>query len=90
MLPEHANEETFKRARAYVWQLAQDEISDPCETKVVRTRDVAEAIISHAVDVDLIILGLQRFSRRRKMFGDLSLRVVRDTKCGIIMISRRG
>jgi nucleotide-binding universal stress UspA family protein len=73
-----------------VAQLAQDEISGQVDTKVVRADDVAEAIISHAADVDLIILGLQRFGRRRKIFGDISLKVVRDTECGIIMVSRRG
>jgi len=46
--------------------------------------------VDKASESDLVILGLQRLGRRRKMFGDTAMMIARDTGCGIIMISQRG
>ena len=55
-----------------------------------KSRDVAAEIGRRTVESDLVILGLQRFGRRRKLFGELTLQIARGTQCGIIMIGRRG
>ena len=57
---------------------------------VVEWDDVTMEIARRAMESDLVILGLQRFGRRRKLFGDLTLRLARNTTCGIIMIGRGG
>ena len=90
ILPEPANQETCEKTQEDLSRVAQDEVSCHHQIKVIRANDVAEAITRHAADADLMILGLQRFNRRHKMFGEVTLRVARDTQCGMIMISRRG
>jgi nucleotide-binding universal stress UspA family protein len=44
----------------------------------------------YAADNDLVILGLQRLGRRRKLLGEIAVNMARDTSCALIMISRRG
>jgi len=49
-----------------------------------------EAVVDHARKYDLIILGVQRVSRNRRLFGQFAMEVAHRTECPIIMISRRG
>ena len=49
-----------------------------------------EAVVEHARKYDLIILGVQRVSRNRRLFGQFAMEVAHRTECPIIMISRRG
>lgn len=58
--------------------------------EVLRHDDPGEAIVDLAEDSDLIVLGLQRLSRRHKAFGRISLRIARDSSCATILVSRRG
>lgn len=71
-------------------RIAQDEVPGPATTEIVKNHDVASEISRRAMESDLVILVLQRTGRRRKLFGELSLRIARNTNCGIIMIGRGG
>jgi len=71
-------------------RIALDEVPGPAATEIVKSQDVTTEITRRAMESDLVILGLQRSGRRRKLFGDLTLRIARSTNCGIIMIGRRG
>jgi len=57
---------------------------------VVRARSVAEEVNRRAATADLVILGVQRLHRRRKMIGEVALQIARHTSCALLMISRRG
>ena len=90
VLPTAANSREHERA---VWELnrvAKDEVPGDARTVIVAEDDVAGAVTRQAMDADLVVLGLQRLDPRRKIIGDLALRVARETGCGIIIISRRG
>jgi hypothetical protein len=71
-------------------RIALDEVPGPATTEVVKSHDVSMEIARRAMESDLVILGLQRSGRRRKLFGDLSLQIARSTNSGIIMIGSRG
>ncbi len=38
----------------------------------------------------LLMLGLQRIGRRRKLFGQIAFEILQQTDCPAILISRRG
>ncbi|MFH1679056.1 MAG: universal stress protein [Candidatus Eisenbacteria bacterium] len=90
VFPEGTPAVTRERARRDLARLAEDEIPGPCELEMIESGDVAKEVAARAADHDLVVLGLQRLGRRRKVFGDAALRIARTTDCGIIMTSRRG
>ncbi len=90
VLPEGAPPAAEKHAERDLKRIAQDEVPGPAATETVKSGDVALEIGRRAKESDLLILGLQRFGRRGKLFGELTLRIARSTQCGIIMIGRRG
>jgi nucleotide-binding universal stress UspA family protein len=71
-------------------RIALDEVPGPAGTEIVKSHDVTTEITRRAMESDLVVLGLQRSGRRRKLFGELTLQIARSTNCGIIMIGRRG
>ncbi len=90
VLPPDASPHACAKARRELDRLARDEARGHSETHVVQSASVADAITMEAAGCDLVILGLQRFSRRHKVFGAMTLNIARGTDCGLIMISRRG
>jgi len=57
---------------------------------VVKSADVVAELAGHASQSDLVVIGLQRHGRKRKAFGEMTLRLAGATDCPLIMISRRG
>lgn len=90
VVPSTAVPRDQERAAAELRRVAKDEVAGDARAIVVAEDDVANAVARHAAEADLVVLGLRRIGQRRKVFGDLALRVARETNCGIIMISRRG
>ncbi len=90
VLPPQATERECDRARQELARIARDEVPGKSRIVVAQAANVAEEVARHAAESDLVVLGLQRLGRRQKMFGDVVLRVARDTSCPILMISRRG
>ena len=90
VLPEHASQETMARARRDLNVLAEDEVDGQYHPRIARSNSAADEIIRQANDSDLVILGLQRLGRKRKVFGDVTLHIIRNTQSPIIMISGRG
>jgi nucleotide-binding universal stress UspA family protein len=48
-----------------------------------------DTILEHAGPCDLMLMGLQKHSRDQKVFGPVSLEIVRRAKCGILFLSGR-
>jgi len=90
VLPEDAAWQKIDHSRKMLFQIAEDQVPHgQFKVQIVKNNNVSEEIISHAEESDLMILGLQRFSRRRKEFGKLPLYIAQQTKCPMLMISRR-
>jgi len=90
ILPEQATDKAVRKASRWLQQLARDEMSCEAVIDVIRSNRVEEHIIKRATDTDLIILGLQRFGRHQKLFGEKVLGIARNTDCGLIMINCKG
>lgn len=90
ILPAHAGEREQAAARRELTERARDEVAGEAKLAVACTDDVVGELTRRAAENDLVILGLQRLRRRRKVFGDVALRMARETSCGLVMISRRG
>jgi nucleotide-binding universal stress UspA family protein len=90
VLPENAPPQACTRARRELARVARDEAPGIARVKVVQSDDAGQVIVEHAAESDLVILGVQRLSRRRKAFGHVTLRVAEETDCPILIISHRG
>jgi len=90
VLPDGTLPAVERNAERGLKRIALDEVPGPAATEVVKSHDVTAEITRRAMESDLVILGLQRPGRRRKLFGDLTLQIARSTNSGIIMIGSRG
>jgi basic amino acid/polyamine antiporter, APA family len=90
ILPEDASDQVYERDRSHLLVIARDEAPAASETSLIRSADAAAEIIRAATETDLVVLGLQRLGPRQKVFGDFTLRIARETRCPLIMVSRRG
>ena len=70
--------------------LAQDETPGGSEVLVVATDDVGGEILRRVADCDLVVMGLQRKGRSRKVLGAIPLDIARRAAATLIMISQRG
>jgi len=87
ILEEKVKAQAMEKIRVKLTRIAREEVPGAPEVVVVQSDDVFETIIEHATESDLVILGLQRLKDGRRVFGELALRVARETHCAIIMIS---
>jgi amino acid transporter len=88
VLPARVNRDVVIQVRRELKRLCDDEAPGIGVGEVVQSDDVATALAERAADSDLVILGLQRLSRRRKVFSEISLRVAKVSGGATIMISR--
>jgi nucleotide-binding universal stress UspA family protein len=90
VLPLSARPEDVRRARRDLVRLADDEVRQPCRVEVSQSDAALELIVERADESDLLILGVQRLGRRKKLFGGFTRELARRTSCPMIVISRRG
>jgi len=90
VMPEVTSPKDKIRALRNLLKLARYETRGRGTARVLLRDSIEETVIEQAADVDLLILGSQRLSRRRKLLGDFTLRVASQTNCAMIVISRRG
>jgi amino acid transporter len=85
-----ASEAEIRRVRSELERLARDEVPAPASVEVVRADDVVAALARRSEDHDLVVLGMQRPRRRRKVFGTVPLQLARETACPLIIVGQRG
>lgn len=83
-------DEAARRLEGEVRAMAGDEASGPYDLQIVHSADPGGEIVARAADHDAVVLGMQRRSRHQKVFGDIPLRIARETAVPLILISRRG
>jgi len=88
-LPSATDPVTERRARRDLRKLARDEAPGVSTATITLIDDVVEEVVARAADSDLVILGIQRLGRRRKVFGDRVLEIAERTTGPLMMISRR-
>lgn len=90
ILSENSSKQAANKARHYLARLAKDEVPGRARVSVRRHDDTLATISGLSAKYDLVILGLQRFGRYHKAFGEFTLNLARETDCPIMMLSRRG
>ena len=90
VLPTSAKPDEIRRARRELRHLADGTVREPCNKEVVQSDDALATIAARADESDLLILGVQRHGRRKKLFGDFTRSIAQRTSCPIIVMSRRG
>ncbi len=89
VLPAAANGETIHRAKEELGKLANDEAPRVSKALVALRDDVVAEVGERAAESDLVILGLQRASRGRGVFGEKVLEIAETIPGPLLMISQR-
>lgn len=89
VLPTSTPEQARRRAEHLWSRLVTDETSAGSRVQVVLNDDVASAILEAAPEADLVVLGLNKLDPRRRVFGPLTTRLVRDMTSGVMVIGQR-
>jgi hypothetical protein len=85
-----ATDGDLKWMRYKLARFAGDEVPTEPKVEVVRKKNVIDGVREYAAESDLVILGIQRMGRRKKVFGDIAMEIARVTPGATILISRRG
>ncbi len=86
----NAADEVERRSMRELKQLGAVEAPGHHESRLLRSDSVTEEIVRQSEQCDLLILGLQRLGRRRKVFGSVARGIAAKAQCAIIFISRKG
>ncbi|TWU42084.1 amino acid permease [Novipirellula artificiosorum] len=78
-----------RRAERDLQRLAGD-LCEGSQVDVVLSSDAIAAVAHRCDEADVLILGVQRVGRRKKLFGDFTRALADRTDCPIIVMSRRG
>ncbi|MEM6688322.1 MAG: amino acid permease [Planctomycetota bacterium] len=70
-------------------RLASMTFSGTSRCVLLRSEDPIETIVREAADADLLILGVQRDGKGRKLFGRFTRHISRQTQCPLMTISHR-
>ena len=89
VLPRKTNPETVRQVHEDLRKLAQDEAPSVSQGVVVMSDDMVAEVVERSAGSDLVILGLQRIGRRRKVFGEQMLEIAQAVKCPLLMINQR-
>ncbi len=90
VLPADATVDDRRRSERMLRQVANDEVRRPCQIEVLTNDDPLAAVAARADNSDLLILGVQRHGRHKKLFGGFTRQLAQRTNCPLIVISRRG
>ncbi len=89
IVPASTSAQALKRIHQELLLFAQEEVPGTPNIEIIlQSGPVAEEVAGLAQNYDLVVLGLPRLSHRRRVFGDVTLAIARDTACALIMISR--
>jgi amino acid transporter/nucleotide-binding universal stress UspA family protein len=88
VMPERTSDSEMKRAEGELKRLARDEARGAGVAVVARSDDYVAEIVWRAARCDLMILGLSRSDRRRRVFGERALEIAEATDCPLLMISQ--
>lgn len=90
VLPQNSPRNAILKAEKWLTEMAKDELAVDVQIEVYCSDSGIDWIIERAADVDLLVLGMQRFARHQKFLGETVLRIARQTDCGLILINRKG
>ena len=90
VIPPDSTRAAVRKAEIWLNEMAKDELGGNSKIEVCCSENPVDRIVERAADVDLLVLGTQRFARHQKFLGETTLRIARQTSCGLILINRNG
>ena len=90
VLPTGSRPDEIRRARRDLELLIDDDVSDRCHVDVKQSDDAVATVAELADQSDLLVLGVQRLHRHKKLFGTFTRQIAQRTDCPLIVMSRRG
>ena len=88
VLPEALPPAERRSAQEALELLAAEEVPDQARAELAHGDDVAGTLIERAGECDLVILGVLRRGPHQKAISAVARRVIAETSCPVIMISR--
>lgn len=89
IVPEDTNEIRHRAASRHLNRLAHDLCDHYKSADVVRSDDAIATVVEAAKDCDLLVLGVQRMGKGKKLFGKFVLDIARQVDCPIAVVYRR-
>jgi len=89
VVPENTPDNRFRTVTRHLRQFARDLYEGEGDTQLVRSDQPLDVIVDAARECDLLVLGVQRTSRRRMLFGPFIFSLARRTSCPIVVVCRR-
>ncbi len=89
IVPEDTNDIRHQAATRHLRRLAHDLCDHYESAEVIRSNDAIETVAEAAKDCDLLVLGVQRIGKGRKLFGNFVLSIARRVDCPIAVVCRR-
>lgn len=86
VVPPRATDKERAEVEAWLSRTAGEEVPAGASVEVLAGEDPAATIAARAADADLVILGMVRAGRRRA-FGDVGLRIARQSPCATLMLT---
>lgn len=90
VLSNSSNQKERQRAERDLRRRADDEAGRSAKTELIIHDHACEAIVERSQDTDLLILGVQRVQRQKKLVGSFTRKLAASTPVPIIALSRRG
>lgn len=90
VLPEGSSQAERGRAERALRDMAYELWPSTPGIEVATGSEPVKAVAERAVASDLVILGVQRMSRRQKLFGHFTLKLAREISTPMLVISSRG
>jgi amino acid transporter len=90
IVPQDVSDRKLKWIQYKMSVFAEEETPLHPQMTVIRSNDIISTIKEHTNKSDLVVLGLQRFGRRKKFFGSIELEIVYEIPAATILISRKG
>ena len=88
VIPAAADEDEMTSAVRALDRQADLNIPIKPTVEVVRSDDVAAAILAEAARFDLVVLGLRRSRAGRKMLGAINRKIASEAPCAVMLLSR--
>jgi nucleotide-binding universal stress UspA family protein len=88
VLPAGTERSEAARAERDLRRLARDEARTSGTAVLVERDDFVAEVVERARECDLMILGLSRADRRKRVFGERVAEIAEATECPLLMISQ--
>lgn len=90
VVPKSTPEKQVERMTRDLEQLGEDIIEESARGVVLVSDRPADALAEQAKQCDMVMLGVQRIGRHKKVIGRFTRELASKTECPLIVISRRG